>query len=124
MPIRIYYYQPSLSKKARSAPIPDSSSKPILSTPTTIVVSILDDKPSSVGDISYHEMRKPFVVSGSVSEDSFECPNSSPQHPKSTYVPNWEEVSELLRHIHSFTKRELLMQDMRALFLATQRLSV
>ncbi|KAJ9705787.1 hypothetical protein PVL29_003744 [Vitis rotundifolia] len=93
---------PSPSKKVCPALGMDSQSKPISLTPTTVVASGLDDKPSFIGDIPYHEMRKPFVVSESIIEDSFECPNPSPHCLKSTYIPNQDEMLELLRCTPSF----------------------
>ncbi|KAL6319810.1 hypothetical protein AAG906_036872 [Vitis piasezkii] len=101
---------------SRLTPGPNSPSKPTRSTPTAVVASRLDEKPSSIGDISYHKMRKPFVVLGNISEDSFECLNSSPFCPKLAYVPNREKVFKLLSCISFFTEREPLMQDMGVLF--------
>ena len=69
-------------------------------------------------------MRKPFIVLGNINEDSFECPNPSPHHPKSIYIPSWEEVFKVLRRIFSFTEMEPLVQNMEALFLATQRIPI
>lgn len=114
----------SPSKKACPTLGPDSLSKLTLSTTTTVVTSDPDEKPSSVDDISYHEMRKPFIVSGNISEDSFQCLNSSFLHPKPTYVPSREEVSELLSCIPFFIEKETLVQDTRVLFLATQRIPI
>lgn len=51
------------SKKARLATSSDFPSRPTPSTPTVVVISSSDEKSSSVGNIPYHEMRKPFVVS-------------------------------------------------------------
>ena len=83
-----------------------------------------DEKPSFVNDIFYHDMRKPFAISGNISEDSFECPNPSHFHPKLAYVPSREEVSELFSRIPFFTEREPLVQDMRVLFSAMQQILV
>ncbi|KAL6342959.1 hypothetical protein AAG906_016979 [Vitis piasezkii] len=69
-------------------------------------------------------MRKPFVISGNISEDSFECPNPSHFHPKLAYVPSREEVSELFSRIPFFTEREPLVQDMRVLFSPMQQILV
>ena len=99
----------SPSKKVCSAPGLDSLSKPTPLTPIAIVASGLDDEPSSIGDIPYHKMRKPFVVSKSIIKDSFKCPNPSLHRLKPTYVPNWEEVSEFLRCTLVFTEKESLM---------------
>ena len=60
---------PSLSKKAHSTPGPDSPSKLTPLTSTTVVALGLDEKPFSIGDISYHETRKPFFILGNISED-------------------------------------------------------
>ena len=79
---------PSHSKKACPELAPDPLSKLTLPTITTIVTSGLDEKPSFIEDISYHETRKPFVISGKISKDSFECLNFSPLHTKVTYIPN------------------------------------
>ena len=79
---------PFLRKKAYPELAPDPLSKLTLLTITTIVTSGLDEKPSFIEDISYHETRKPFVISGKISEDSFECLNFSPLYTKVTYVPN------------------------------------
>lgn len=70
----------SSSKKARLATSSDF--------PTIVVISSSDEKSSSVGNIPYHEMRKPFVVSVSVNEELFECANPSPLYLKPTYVPS------------------------------------
>ena len=115
---------PSHSKKARPTLSLDSLSKPTLPNTAAIVASGSDEKLSSIGDIPYHEMRKPFIISGSVSEDSFECPNPSPHHPKSIYIPSWEEVFKVMRRILSFTEMEPPVQDMEVLFPATQRIQI
>lgn len=78
----------SSSKKARLATSSDFPSRPTPSTPTIVVISSSDEKSSSVGNIPYHEMRKPFVVSVSVNEELFECANPSPLYLKPTYVPS------------------------------------
>ncbi|KAJ9687051.1 hypothetical protein PVL29_015775 [Vitis rotundifolia] len=104
----------SSSKKARSTPSSDSSSK---STPPTHVAAIAsnpNEKLSSIGNIPYHEIRKSFIISGSINEKSFECSNPSPLCPKPAYVPNREEVSKLLT---SNTRHEVL-------FSATQQILV
>ena len=54
----------SPSKKAHPTPSLDSLSKPTQLTPTVDITSSLDEKPSSISDISYHEMRNPFVSQG------------------------------------------------------------
>ncbi|RVW39852.1 hypothetical protein CK203_083152 [Vitis vinifera] len=87
-----------IQKKTCSAPDPNSPSKPTPSTPTTVVTSGLNEKPSSIGDIPYHEMRKPFIVLGSINKESFECPNPSPLRLNPAYIPNQEEMSEFLSH--------------------------
>ncbi|KAJ9701243.1 hypothetical protein PVL29_006546 [Vitis rotundifolia] len=110
---------PSSLKKASPALNPDFLSKLTPSTPTTAVTSSLDEKPFSIGNISYHKMRKPFVVSGNISEDSFECSNSFPFHPKLTYALSLEEVSKFLSCIPSFIEKEPLVQDTRVLFPTT-----
>ncbi|KAJ9682652.1 hypothetical protein PVL29_018551 [Vitis rotundifolia] len=111
---------PSPSKKACPTPRPNSLSMPTLSTPTDAITSGLNEKPSSVCNIPYHEMRKPFLISGSINEESFECPHLSPHCPKTTYVPSREKMFELLRCFLSFTENEPPMQDMGTLFSATQ----
>ena len=60
---------PFFSKKARPTPGLDSPSKLTPLTSTTVVALGSDEKPFSIGDISYHEMRKPFFVLGNISED-------------------------------------------------------
>lgn len=97
----------SPSKKVHPAPELDSPSKSTPSTPTIVVVLDSDNKLSSVGDIPYHDMRKPFVISRSINEDSFKCLNISPHYPKLAYIPGREEVSELLRDIIFFFYRKL-----------------
>ncbi|RVW37496.1 hypothetical protein CK203_113227 [Vitis vinifera] len=77
-----------------------SSVKLTLPTITTIVTSGLDEKPSFIEDISYHETRKPLVILGKISEDSFECLNFSPLHTKRILVkvdenPNQSFMSRL-----------------------------
>ena len=110
----------SSSKKARQVPGPDSPSKPTPPTPTAVVASDSDEKASSTDDIPYHKMRKPFVVSGKISGESFKCLNLSFLYPNPTYVPNQKEMSELLRCIPSFTEMESLVQEMGTLFPITQ----
>lgn len=90
------------SKKVRPAPKLHSPSKSTPSTPTIVIVLDSDDKLFFVGDIPYHNLRKPFVVSRSINEDLFKCLNISPHRPKLAYIPGWEEVSELLRGIIFF----------------------
>lgn len=96
----------SPSKKTRSTPGLDSPSKSTLPTLVAVVASSLDEKPSSIDDISYHEMKKSFVVSGKINDDSFECSNSSSLRLKPAYVSSREEAFELLSHIPSFTKKK------------------
>lgn len=112
------------SKKARLATSSDFPSRPIPSTPTVVVISSSDEKSSSVGNIPYHGMRKPFVVSVSVNEELFECANPSPLYLKPTYVPSREEMSKLLSCILFFTKREPLVHDIRVFFPVMQRILV
>ena len=69
-------------------------------------------------------MRKPFVILRNISEDSFECLNSSPFLPKLAYVPNWEKVFKLLSCISFFIEREPLVQDMGVLFPGMQWIPV
>ena len=73
---------PSSSKKAYPTPNPDSPSRPTLLIPTAAITSRFDEKLLYVGDIPYHEMRKPFVISRSINEELFECRNHSPLYPK------------------------------------------
>ena len=110
----------SSSKKARQVPGPDSPSKPTLPTSTTVVALDSNEKPFSVDDIPYHKMKKPFVISGNISEESFECLNLSFLYPNPTYVPSQKEMFELLRRISSFTEMEPLVQEMGTLFPITQ----
>ncbi|KAJ9699120.1 hypothetical protein PVL29_007953 [Vitis rotundifolia] len=114
----------SSSKKTCRTPGPDFPSKSIPSTPIAVVASSPDEKPSSIGDIPYYEMKKPFVFLENINEESFKCLNHSPLHPKLAYVPNWEEMFELLSHILFFTEREPLVHDMGVLFQATQQILV
>ncbi|KAJ9707442.1 hypothetical protein PVL29_002459 [Vitis rotundifolia] len=67
----------SLSTKAHLALNLDSPSKPTPPTLAAYVASGPNEKPFFISDISYHETRKPFVVSRNISEDSFVCLNSS-----------------------------------------------
>lgn len=93
--------------------------------PSTTAVDItpeLNEKLISADDTTYHEIRKPFVVSHNISEESFEFRTSSPFHPKSAYVAIREEVCKLLKRIPSFTKREPLIQNTGVHFSATQRI--
>ena len=97
---------PTPLKKACMEPTPTLPSMPALSTTTAAVTLEPDEKPPFADDISYHETKIPFVVPESFSEESFECMNFSPLCPKPTYVPSWEEISELLNHSPSFIERE------------------
>ncbi|KAJ9707354.1 hypothetical protein PVL29_002381 [Vitis rotundifolia] len=92
---------PSPSKKTYPELAPDPSSKSTSPTTITVVTSGPNEKPSSIDDISYHKRRKPFVILGEISKDSFKCLNSSPFRPRATYVS-----VKLLNHIPSFTERE------------------
>ena len=114
----------SPSKKAYPKPAPNPPSKSAPWTTIVAVISEMDEKPSFVDDISYHKIRKPFIILGEISEDSFECLNTSPLCPKTTYVPNREEISKLLSCISSFTESELLVSNMGVLFPAMQRILV
>ncbi|KAJ9707330.1 hypothetical protein PVL29_002359 [Vitis rotundifolia] len=98
------YIDPSSSNKAHSTLKLDSPSKPTSLTPIAIVILGPDEKPSFIGDISYHEMRKPFVVLGNISEDSFECPNFSPFRPKANLCPSKEKIFKFLSLILYFTE--------------------
>lgn len=93
----------------------------------TIAVEIipeLEEKFSSADDITHHELNRPFISSNLFNEESFECKASSPFYPKSFYIPNQEEVVKLLRQISSFTERKTPVQNIRVIFLATQRISI
>lgn len=95
--------------------------------PSTIVVEITpksDEKLSFVNDIAHHELRRPSIGPDHFSEESFEYRAFFPSHPKSNYVPSWEEVVELLRQIPSSIEREILVQNIGVLFPATQRIPV
>ncbi|KAL6342102.1 hypothetical protein AAG906_038582 [Vitis piasezkii] len=83
-----------------------------------------DEKIPSTNDIAHHELMRPFIGPYHFNDESFEYLVSSLPCPKSTYVPNEEEVSKLLRRIISFIERETLIQNMRVLFPATQRILV
>nr|CAN70561.1 hypothetical protein VITISV_031620 [Vitis vinifera] len=85
--------------EALQVPHLDFLSKPTPTTPTAAVASDSNEKPSSTDDIPYHKMKKPFVISGNISEESFECLNLSFLYPNPTYVPSQKEMFELLRHI-------------------------
>lgn len=102
---------PTPSKKA--CPEPASAPMPVSVPPTTAptVTPKLDEKIPSIDDVAHHETRRPFI-GPDFSEESFQYMTFSLLCPKSTYVPNWEEVSELLKRIPSFIERELLVQNM------------
>lgn len=107
---------PSFSKKTCSTPNPNSLSKSTSSTPPAVVTLGPNKEPSSVGDIPYHGMKKPFVFTGSISEESFECSNPSLPGPKLVYVSNREEMSKSLSRIPSFTERDPLVHNIGVLF--------
>ena len=88
--------------KLALAPLP----MPISLATALVVTPNSDEKSPSIDDISYHEMRKPFVVPENLNKESFECMASSHLHSKSAYVPNQEEIFELLKRISSFIERE------------------
>ena len=69
-------------------------------------------------------MRKPFVVSKNVSEESFDCLNPSLLYLKPAYVFSREEMFEFLSHIPSFTKREPSVHNMRVFFPVNQWIPV
>ena len=94
------------SKKAYPKPVLAPLPMPISLATALVVTPNSDEKPPSTDDISYHEMRKPFVVPENLNKESFECMTSSPLHSKLAYVPNQEEISEILKRISSFTERE------------------
>lgn len=95
----------------------------MLAYSATVAKIILEsnEKFHSIEYIAHHEPRRSSIGPNHFSEESFDCMASCP---KSSYVPNWEEVAELLRQIPSFTKRETLIQNMGVLFSATQWISV
>ncbi|RVW36973.1 hypothetical protein CK203_103668 [Vitis vinifera] len=93
---------PSFSKKAylKHAYLEPTSAPVLVPVSLTIVVEIIPkpkEKLSSTDDIAHHEPRRPFTGRNHFSEESLNCMASSPSHPKPSYVPNWEEVAELLR---------------------------
>ena len=115
---------PSHSKKTCLEPVPNPPSK--LARPTIVapITSRPNEKPSSTNNISYHKTRKPFTVLENISEESFECLNSSHPRPKLTYVLSWEKISKLLSCILFFTEKEPLVWNMGVLFSVTQRIPV
>ncbi|KAJ9687146.1 hypothetical protein PVL29_015842 [Vitis rotundifolia] len=115
---------PSHSKKAYPKPVVDPLSKSTLPTIATVVTLDPNEKSSSVDDISYHEMRKPFVVPENISEESFECLHSCHPHLKTTYIPNRQEVSKLLSRIPSFTENEPPVPNIGVLFPTTHQILV
>lgn len=115
---------PSSSKKTYLEPVLNPPSKSAPPTTAAPITSGPNEKLSSTNDISYHKMRKPFTVLKNISEESFECSNSSTPRPKLAYVLGWENISELLSCIPFFTEREPLVWNMGVLFLATQRILV
>ena len=99
---------PTLSKKACLKLA--STSLPVPASPATIAAITLEpDEKLSFDDIAYHKMRRPFAIPENLSKELFKCMTSSPPRPKSAYVPNQEEISNLLRQIPSFTEREPLV---------------
>ena len=69
-------------------------------------------------------MRKPFVVSKNVSEESFDFLNPSLLYLKPAYVFSQEEMFKFLSHIPSFTKREPSVHNMRVFFPVNQWIPV
>lgn len=98
----------------KDCPEPASAPMPVSVPPATAptVTPKLDEKIPSIDDVAHHETRRPFIGPDNFSEESFQYMTFSLLYPKSTYVPNWEEVSELLKRIPSFIERELLVQNM------------
>lgn len=113
-----------LSKKACSKPTPIPPPMPAPQTTVVAVTPKSNEKPPSTDDISYHETKRPFVVPKNFSKKSFECMNSFSSCPKPAYVPNWDEIHELLNHTSSFIERKLPVQNMGMLFSATQLIQV
>ncbi|KAL6327141.1 hypothetical protein AAG906_014959 [Vitis piasezkii] len=96
---------PSFSKKAYlKHAYPEPTSAPILvPVSSTIVVEIIPkskEKLSSTDDIAHHEPKRPFTGQNHFSEESLNCMAFSPSRLKPSYVPNREEVAELLRQRH------------------------
>lgn len=93
---------PTPSKKAclelaYPKPVSVPPSAPVPSTSVVDITLESDEKLPFADDIAYHKTRKPFVIPDNVSEELFEFMTYSLLHPKSTYVPNQDEVSELLK---------------------------
>lgn len=107
------------SKKACPKPASIPPPMPIPSVTTAIITPESDEKPLSADDISYQETRRPFVTLENFSEESFKCMTSFLPRPKLAYVPNQEEIYELLKRIHSFTEKGSLVQNMGVLFPTT-----
>ena len=83
-----------------------------------------DEKPHSIEDIAHHEPRRLSIDPDHFSEGSLGSIVSSSSCPKLGYIPNREEIAELMRQISSFTKRETLVHDMRVLFPTAQWISI
>lgn len=111
---------PTPSKKACLEP---ASAPPPVPIPPTTIVSITresDEKLLSADDIAYHEIKRSFVVPNNLNKESFEYMTFSPPHLKSSYVPNQDDVSKLLKQIPSFTERKPPVKNMGMLFPTTR----
>lgn len=112
------------SKKVSLEPVSVPPPVPVHLIIAAGIIPESDEKILSTNVIAHHEPMRPFIGPYHFSDESFQYLVSSLPCPKSTYVPNEEEVSKLLRRIISFIERETLIQNMRVLFPATQRILV
>ena len=115
---------PTPSKKACSKPASAPTLMSVPPTTATVLTPELDKKLPSADEHTYHETRRSFINSDNFNKESFEYMTFFSPHSKSTYVPNWEEVSELLKRIPFFTERESSVQNMGVLFPATQQIPI
>ena len=67
------------------------------STTAAYTIPELDERLPSAEGIAYHDPRRPSIGLNHLNDESLEYMTSFPSHPKSSYVPNQEEITELMR---------------------------
>ena len=140
--LRVEFRESQCKRLSESISIsPSPSKKPCLDAaclePTPVPVPMIafltvaakiiyepDEKLHSTEDIAHHEPRRLSTNPDHFSDGSLGSIVSSSSCPKLGYIPNREEIAELMRQIPSFTKRETLVHDMRVLFPTAQWISI
>ena len=86
-------YPKPIYQELVSAPTP----MPMSSTTAAYTIPELDERLPSTEGITYHDPRRPSIGPDHLSDESLEYMTFFPSHPKSSYVPSREEITELMR---------------------------